>query len=871
MDEDDRVTSEPTSPRRGTLRIYLGAAPGVGKTFAMLNEGRRRHGRGTDVVVGFVETHGRARTADQVGHLEVVPRRTIDHRGTAFDEMDVDAVLARHPRVALVDELAHTNVPGCRNDKRWQDVGELLDAGIDVVSTVNVQHLESLNDVVERITGVRQRETIPDEVVRAADQIELVDQTPEALRRRMAHGNIYGPDRIDAALANYFRPGNLAALRELALLWVADRVDDGLEAYRERHGITEPWETRERVVVAVSGAVGGDGLIRRAARIAQRAHGELLGVHVATDSGLTGAPGDVAAHRRLLEEVGGVFREVTGSDVATALIDFARAENATQIVLGASRRSRWQELVQGSVINRVTRLSGPIDIHVISTPPAGAGAAAARRLPRLRRVLSPVPRRRQMWGWGLAAAGLPVLTVVLHALRDDVGLPSVLLLYLVLAMGIALVGGVFPALGTVLAGFLLANWYFTPPYYRFTIAEAENVLALAVYAASAGIVSVLVDRVGRSRLDAARARAEAEAMAVLAGSLTHAEALPELVAHLRTTFGMRMAALYRRDDEEGTTGAAGGRWRLVASAGADVPPHPAGADITEALTPDLVLGMSGTSLLASDHRVLAALGAQLATAVEAQRLQAEAARASVLAQADDLRNALLQAVSHDLRTPLASIKASVSSVRQPDVDWSPEQVEEFHATIEEETDRLDTLVTNLLDMSRVQAGALRVDLRPTVLEEVAPAAVAGLGARAARVVIDVPETLPPLLADPALLERAIANLVDNAVTASPPGKPVRVEAGAVAGRVSVLVVDQGPGIDAADRDRVFRPFQRLVDHGTGVGLGLAIARGFVAAMGGELAIEDTPGGGTTMVVALPTAGAPVDPAGTGRGVERNGA
>jgi two-component system sensor histidine kinase KdpD len=881
MDEDDRVTSEPTSPRRGTLRIYLGAAPGVGKTFAMLNEGRRRNERGTDVVVGFVETHGRARTADQVGDLEVVPRRTVDYRGTAFEEMDVDAVLGRRPRprVALVDELAHTNVPGCRNQKRWQDVGELLDAGIDVVSTVNVQHLESLNDVVERITGVRQRETIPDEVVRAADQIELVDQTPEALRRRMAHGNIYGPDRIDAALANYFRPGNLAALRELALLWVADRVDDGLEAYRERHGITEPWETRERVVVAVSGAAGGDGLIRRAARIAQRAHGELLGVHVETDSGLTGAPGDVAAHRRLLEEVGGVFREVTGSDVATALIDFARAENATQIVLGASRRSRWQELVQGSVINRVTRLSGPIDIHVISTPPADPGAAAARRLPRLRRVLSPVPRRRQLWGWGLAAAGLPVLTVVLHALRDDVGLPSVLLLYLVLAMGIALVGGVFPALGAVLAGFLLANWYFTPPYYRFTIAEAENVLALAVYVASAGIVSVLVDRVGRSRLDAARARAEAEAMAALAGSLTHAQALPELVAHLRTTFGMRMAALYRRD-EEGATGAAGGRWRLEASAGVDVPADPTGADITEALTPDLVLGMSGTSLLASDHRVLAALGAQLATAVEAQRLQAEAARASVLAQADDLRNALLQAVSHDLRTPLASIKASVSSVRQPDVDWSPEQVEEFHATIEEETDRLDALVTNLLDMSRVQAGALRVDVRPTVLEEVVPAAIAGLGARAARVVIDVPETLPPLLADPALLERAIANLVDNAVTASPPGTPVRVEAGAVAGRVSVLVVDEGPGIDAADRDRVFRPFQRLVDHGTGVGLGLAIARGFVAAMGGELAIEDTPGGGTTMVVALPAAEAPEgadasvapgDRSGAGRDVERDGA
>ncbi|HEX8805285.1 MAG TPA: ATP-binding protein [Acidimicrobiales bacterium] len=837
-----------TTTRRGTLRIYLGAAAGVGKTFAMLGEGRRRAERGTDVVVGFVETHGRARTAEQVGDLEVVLRQVVEHRGATFEEMDVDAILARAPEVALVDELAHTNVPGSRNAKRWQDVAELLDAGIEVISTLNIQHLESLNDVVEGITGVAQRETIPDDVVRAAEQIELVDQTPEALRRRMAHGNIYGPEKIDAALANYFRPGNLAALRELALLWVADRVDDALDRYRALHHITQPWETRERVVVAITGAPGSGQLIRRAARIAERSRGELLGVHVETDSGLTEASAaDVAENRRLLEEVGGVYREVVGSDVAAALIDFARAENATQIVLGASRRSRGQELVRGSVINRVTRLSGPIDVHVISAPDDDAGAAG-RGLPRLHRVLSPVPRRRQLWGWGLAAVVLPLMTVVLHAVRDDVGLPTVLLLYLVVAMAIALIGGAFPALAAVLAGFLLANWYFTPPYYRWSIAEAENVLALAVYVFSAGLVSVLVDRVGRSRLDAARARAEAEAMAALAGSLTDQQALPDLVAHLRTTFGMRMAALYRRD---------GDGWRLEAAAGTDVPAGPAGADIAKTLTPDLVLAMSGTTLLASDHRVLSALGAQLATAVETRRLQAEAARASALAQADDLRTALLQAVSHDLRTPLSAIKASISSLRQHDVAWSPEQVEEFHATVEDEADRLDALVTNLLDMSRLQAGVLSVHLRPTGLEEVVPAAVAGLGERARRVAIDVPETLPPVLTDPVLLERALANLIDNAVTASPPERPVRVEAGTVRGRVAVVVVDQGRGIAAADRERVFRPFQRLVDHGSGVGLGLAIARGFVTAMDGDLTVEDTPGGGTTMVVTLP---APADPA-----------
>ncbi|HEV7758773.1 MAG TPA: universal stress protein, partial [Acidimicrobiales bacterium] len=320
--------------RPGELRVYLGAAPGVGKTFAMLGEGRRRRDRGGDVVVGFVETHGRERTAEQIGDLEIVPRAAVEYRGTTFEEMDLDAVLARRPEVALIDELAHSNVPGSRHEKRWQDVEELLAAGIDVISTVNIQHLESLNDVVEGITGIKQRETLPDAVVRSADQVELIDMTPEALRRRMAHGNIYTPQKIDAALTNYFRAGNLTALRELALLWLADQVDVALDEYRTRHGISQPWETRERVVVAITGAPESDHLIRRAARIAQRAHGELFGVHVQSDTGLSTLSTErVGEHRRLLEELGGDYREVASSDVAAALVEFARTENATQVVL----------------------------------------------------------------------------------------------------------------------------------------------------------------------------------------------------------------------------------------------------------------------------------------------------------------------------------------------------------------------------------------------------------------------------------------------------------------------------------------------------------------------------------------------------------
>jgi len=838
-----------TDRRRGTLRIYLGAAPGVGKTFAMLNEGRRRRERGTDVVIGFVETHGRAQTARQIADLPVVPRRTVLHRGVSLPEMDVDAVVARRPQVALVDELAHTNAPTSRHPKRWQDVRELLDAGIDVITTVNVQHLESINDVVERITGVRQRETLPDEIVRSADQIELVDMSPEALRRRMAHGNIYAAEQIDAALANYFRPGNLAALRELALLWVADRVDDELEGYRERHGITEPWETRERVVVAVTGAPSADHLIRRAARIAQRTRGELVGVHVRADDGLQGVNDRIDVQRRLLEEMGGTYHETAGSDVAAALVDFARAENATQLVLGASSRSRAAELVRGSVINRVVRLSGPIDVHVIShLGHDGGDDQALPAAPGSRRHPAALPPNRRAWGWLLATVGIAALSAVLVPLRADIGLPSILLLFMVLVVCVAAVGGLAPALAAALVGFLVVNRLFTPPIHTWSIAQADNLLALVMFLAVALLVSTLVAASARRAAEAARAAAEAETLAGLVGTVAEPDPLPVLVDHVRRAFGLTGATLLRDLGDD--------RWQVEAASGAEAPRSPAGADEVRPLGGDLVLALRGSGLAAEDLRVLNAFVAQLAAAVDRRQVGAKAAEASALAEANELRSALLQAVSHDLRTPLAGIKASASSLRQSDIEWSDADRDEFLRTIEDETDRLASLVGNLLDMSRIQAGAVAPAAREVGLEEVVPAALAGLGERAGSVDVDVPETLPAVIADPALLERVVANLVQNAVAHSPVGAPVRVEAGEVGGRVLIRVVDRGRGIPAAERERVFQPFQRMDDsrsQGAGVGLGLAVARGFTRAMGGELTIDDTPGGGTTMVIELKAA------------------
>jgi two-component system sensor histidine kinase KdpD len=816
---------------RGELRIYLGAAPGVGKTYAMLGEGRRRRDRGTDVVVGFVETHGRPRTAEQIGDLEVVPRKTMDYRGATFEEMDVDALLARRPQVALVDELAHTNVPGSRHEKRWQDVAELLEAGITVVSTLNIQHLESLNDVVERITGIKQAETIPDEVARRADQIELVDMTPEAIRRRMAHGNIYPAERIDTALGNYFREGNLGALRELALLWTADRVDEALDEYRRLHGIERPWETRERVVVALTGASDGERLIRRAARMAQRAKGDLVAVHVRPQDGLAAPAAEALDRQRaLVERLGGGYREVVEDDVAGALVTTARTLNATQLVLGATRRSRWQELTRGSVINAVIRESGEeLDVHVISREGTDEPERPLRRRP------VGLPRRRVAAGVLLAVALLPALTATLASLRAQIGLPTVLLLYLLAVALVSAVGGLVPALGAAVAAFLLANWYFTPPLYELTIGETDNLVALAVFLAVATLVSTFVSLAARRAAEGTRARSEAEALSRLAG----VSSVPDLLEVIRRTLALDGVTLWH---------ARGETWAAGETAGARAERGPASV----AVDASHELALTGRPVAAEEQRLLAAFAAELAASLHLEELEAESSELVELERAGDLRTAILSAVSHDLRSPLASIKASVTSLLAADVDWPEDERRRFLAAIDEESDRLDALVGNLLDMSRLHTGALHVDATAVGLDEVVPAALRSIGAGADRVHAAVPENLPRVQADPGLLERAVANVVANAVRHAPKGTEVRVVAGAVDDRVDLRVVDRGPGVPRPQRERIFLPFQRLGDspQDGGVGLGLAVAKGFVEAMGGEIEVEDTPGGGLTVVFRL---------------------
>ncbi len=818
--------------KRGELRIYLGAAPGVGKTFAMLAEAHRRLERGTDVVAAVVETHGRAKTAGMLDGIEVIAPRYLDYRGGRFAEIDVPAVIARHPDVVLVDELAHTNTPGSRNTKRWQDVEELLDAGITVITTVNVQHLESLNDVVAQITGIEQQEKVPDEVVRGADQIELVDITPEALRRRLSHGNVYAPERIDAALANYFRAGNLTALRELALLWLADQVDAALAKYRADHRISATWEARERVVVAVTGGPESETLVRRASRIASRSSAELMVVHVVRGDGLAGisAP-QMGAVRELVGSLGASLHTVIGDNIPAALLEFAREMNATQLVLGTSRRSRWARMFDEGIGAAVVQNSGRIDVHMVTHEQARPGF----------RYSATTHRQRHLISW-LAAALVPSAICAGTVLLLDrfLGIGGESALFFVGVLAVALLGGVAPAVLSAVFSGLLLNYFLVEPRHTFTISEPDSAITIVVLLAVAVAVAALVDNAASRSREAGRAAQEAELLTLFSGSVLRGADLPALLEKVRATYSQRAVALLR--DGTGT----------VACVGDSPPAAVALADTAiDAGDDEFWLLLGGRQLPARDRRVLTAVAMQAAGLVRQRELTEEAGRAEAIARADELRRSLLSAVSHDLRTPLAAAKAAVSSLRADDVGFSPEDTAELLATVEESVDQLTALVGNLLDSSRLAAGVVHPELRPVYLEEVVQRALLSLPGNAVdRVKVEVGDAVA--LADPGLLERVLVNLADNAVRYAAHGV-VRVNAGRVGERVLITVADEGPGIARGDEDRIFGAFQRVGDQnvGSGVGLGLSVARGFVEAMVGTISATETPGGGLTMVVDLP--------------------
>lgn len=838
---------------RGTLRILLGAAPGVGKTYAMLEEAHQKLAQGVDTVVALALHHGRKETKNLLEGLTVIPPKRVEYRGSSFEEMDVEAVLRRAPQLALVDEYAHTVVTeteGGAPRKRWQDVELLLAAGIDVISTLNIQHLASLGDVVSQITNTKQGETVPDDVVRRANQIELVDISPELLRQRLSAGNVYAPDKVDAALANYFRMGNLSALRELALLWLADQVEDGLSAYRANNSIEASWPTRERVVVGLTGGPEGEVLIRRAARILARVSGgELLGVHVRAADGVRGeSPREIEAQRQLLKDLGGSYHSVTGEDPAQALLEFARSANATQLVVGTSRRRRGARLLKGpGVGSKVVRGSGDIDVHMVSHPLGIQGH-------KFRRIGAP-GRSRLVLGFALAII-LPSLIEAGLATWVPDSFVTDTLLQLLGCVIVAVVGGLWPALLAAVYSSLLLNFFSAEPRLSFNIADPENLLALIIFVFVSALVAAVVDVATRRAREALRAGAEAATLSELArGAVAGEDSLQTFLDQVREAFRVDSVSLLTHEPVEAT--GAQPQWQLEAQSGENPPATPEAADNSEEVEPALVLALNGRVLDASDRRLLAAVAAHLVALRQRVQLNASRRDNMRLAEGNTMRTSILRAVSHDLRTPLAAIKLSVSSLRQEEVQFAAEDEAELLASIESSADRLDALVGNLLDMSRISSDAVNPLLGPVRWSDAIEAALFGQPEGVVR--LELPANMPPVEADPGMLERVIANVVENALKYAPDSDLVLV--GTISGSPmadgqpasELRIVDHGRGVAAKDVVAMFRPFQRLddVSAGSGVGLGLAVAKGFTEAMGGVLAAEPTPGGGLTMVIRLP--------------------
>jgi len=823
--------------QRGVLRVYLGSAPGVGKTYRMLDEGWRRRERGTDVVVAYVETHGRALTQAQLRDLEVVPRTTIEYRGALMEEMDLEAVLARHPAVALVDELAHTNVVGSTHQKRWQDVDAMLDAGIDVITTVNIQHLESVNDVVEKITGIHQQETIPDAIVRRAEQIEIVDVTPEALRRRMAHGNIYVADKIDASLSNYFRVGNLSALRELALLWLADRVEDSLQRYLDDHAIDQRWETRERLIVGITGTITDADLLRRAARIASRTGAELFAVHVVKADQILHVPTDTSVARELVEEFEGKFQEVVDDDTASALVAFARSERGTQIVLGASRpRPFWRPA--NGVVEKVLRLARDLDVHIISVggerPPHVHRPRQIERVTWTRKIVATI----------IMLLLMPLLTVVISQFRSSLSLSTVFLVYLVAILALTTWAGAFVGvLGAVVASGL-ENYYFVRPFHTLVVARPDDIVALVAFLVFAVAASVTVNRFAQRSHEADRARAEAQILAGAAASVaTSHDDLQPMLESLRAVFAATSVALMVQRD---------GVWVSDLVSGPALDDRDAGSNFE--IDDEHRLYLSGVTLSDQDHQLVSAFARRIAAGLRSQIIARDATQLQEIAEAESLRLALFRTASKELLGPLEKVQANLALLTGSHERRSLDERNAVISGVDAQVRQLKRLVVNLIDAGRLEAGDVSVHLESVPMGAVMTSALAHVDTRGRTVDCEIASDLPPVITDPVLVQRVIANIVSNACRFGPVDQPVTIKAGVVGAFVEWLVVDRGPGMPTALREAVLAPFDRLSGDQLNAGLNLTVASGFTQLLGGRLLFEDTPGGGLTVAVELPVTG-----------------
>ncbi|MBE7486142.1 MAG: sensor histidine kinase KdpD [Polyangiaceae bacterium] len=871
---------------RGRLTIFFGAAPGVGKTYAMLQEASfERDVEDRDVVVGVVETHGRFETTTLLAGFERLPRREVEYRGTTLDEFDLDAALARKPSLLLVDELAHTNAEGSRHPKRWQDVEELLEAGIDVMTTLNVQHVESLNDLVARVTGVVVRETVPDSVIDSADEIKLIDLPPEELLERLREGKVYVPAQAERAMENFFRKGNLIALRELALRTTAERVDADMQAWRRAQGIEKTWGISERILVCISPSPHSAPLLRAGRRIAARLHADWFAVNVetpATQSLPATERARLSAHLRLAESLGAATVTLSGQRAAEELLKFAREHGVTKIVVGKQRVLRWRDRLRTSFVDELILGSGDIDVYVTAGEQEDA---EPKERPAAR--LAPAPGSGALREYAMGAAVVAATTLVAYAVFGRDPLADVVMTYL---LGIVLVSMRFRfrvALASAVLSVLAFDVFFIPPYLTFSVADLRHVVTFAVMLLVAVVIAGLTQRVKDQAQFAKTSERRTAVLYALSRDL--GESIDEgnqariACRHLEDVFDATVAVFTRSatGDTELLQASAGlsapldkevGVVRWVANQakdagiGTDNVPGAQGLYVPLAAASGEVLGVLGlypkNPERLSDpeqRRLVQSLALQIASAMERARLAGEAQRARVRMETEQLRSSLLSSVSHDLRTPLAVMKGAASSIVDDDAALPPETRRDLAQTLLEETERLERLVANLLDMTRLESGAVRVEKEWQSVEEIVGGALARTERQLARHPVEV--SVPPdllLPCDGVLVEQALVNLLENAAKHTPEGTAVEISAARAEHDVTLCVADRGPGLAPGEERQVFEKFHRGPSEQAtpGFGLGLAICRAIALAHGGRIHARNRSEGGAAFELTLPVEGEP---------------
>ena len=865
---------EEARTERGRLKIFLGYAAGVGKTYAMLEEARQRKGEGRDLVAAYVESHGRPETDALLEGLEVIPPTRIAYQGVVLPEPDVDAVLARRPQIALVDELAHTNAPGSRHEKRWQDVEELLAAGIDVYTTVNVQHFESLNDVVVQITGIAVRETVPDSLLDQAAEIRLVDIPPEDLLQRLREGKVYVPEQAAFATEKFFRPGNLIALRELSLRRAAARVDEEMRAYMEARAIPGPWPAAERLLVSVSGSPYSERLIRTTRRLAEELKAPWFTVYVDTPGGGSHEQENrqrVWKDLRLAESLGAQVATLTATSVAEAVIEYARSHNVTRIVVGKPARPRWREFLRPPLVDRIIRLSGAIDVHVVSFEPVEPQKGPAR--PGGRKPIS-------FTGYLASLALVTAATLACLLVRPFLAPTNMAMIYLLAVVPAALRLGLRPAILTAFLGVLAFDFFFVPPHLTFAVADTQYLITFAALFTVGVVISTLVSKV-RERAEAVREReVQTSSLYYLSRDLAAAADIETLVEAVVRNIGeslpARVAVLLPEGDRLEVAAASKGLRpdvkELAVADWAFRNRQPAGRG-TETLvsagllylplqTSGSLLGVLGVRLKndadyrsTQIRRLLDAFATQTGMALERIQLSRQAEQAQILQARENLERALLNSISHDLRTPLVSITGALDTLREKVHTLADESRMELLATAWEEAERLNRFVGNLLDMTRLEAGALRLNKELCDVQDLAGCALAALERRIGRRRVDIrlPPDLPLVRMDMVLMTQVLVNLLDNALKYSPPESGIEISARVEDGRLGIEVADRGPGIPKQDLKRVFDKFYRIpIPEGArGTGLGLSICKGIVEAHGGTIRAENQSGGGLRVIVTLP--------------------